>query len=162
MCTPCFLFCQILPRRPGEKERQPPMVRSRSSSMQCHREVQRSEPSPMAPPRKDWGPRSRPPVCTRRRIYLSLTAMASRSQAPDNSSSSSRTSSEARPSSGEFGQTAQAYLPLSMWPPDSDLNCPAAYCTSGDFRPGPQDAHFLRHSAHHSLQRSSKSHMTHL
>ncbi len=124
------------------------MVHSRSSSLQRHREVQRSETSPLAPPRKDWGSRSRPPLCSCqcRRINLSLTATASRSQVPNSSSWSSRSSSGARPPYGEFGQTAQAYLPVSIWPPDSDLNCPAAYCASGPFRL-PRDEHFLRHSS---------------
>ncbi len=53
-------------------------------------------------------------------------------------------SSEARPSFGEFGWTAQRYLPLSMRPLDSDLNCPTTYCASGSFRPGPQGEHLLR------------------
>ncbi len=71
------VFRQLIPRRPREKERQPPMVHSRSSSLQCHREVQRSETSPLAPPRKDWGSRSRPPLCSCqcRWINLSLTAI---------------------------------------------------------------------------------------
>ncbi len=89
------VFRQLIPHRPMEKERQPPMVRSCSSSLQRHREVQRSEPSPMAPPRKDWGPRSRPPVHSRQRrqIDWNLTATPSHSQAPNNSSGSSRSSS---------------------------------------------------------------------
>ncbi len=82
------VFRQLIPQRPREKERQPSMVHLRSYSLQRHREVQRSEPSPMAPPRKDWGPRSSPPVRSRqrRRIDLSATAIASRSQAPNSSS----------------------------------------------------------------------------
>ncbi|KAL0149377.1 hypothetical protein M9458_055415, partial [Cirrhinus mrigala] len=54
------IFRQLIPRRSREVEHQPPAVRSHSSSLQRHREVQRSEPSPMTPPHKDWGRRSRP------------------------------------------------------------------------------------------------------
>ncbi|KAF4098348.1 hypothetical protein G5714_020378 [Onychostoma macrolepis] len=61
-----------------ETERQPPVFRSRSSSLHRHREVQRGEPSPMAPLQKDWGPRSRPPVRPRqhKRIDLNLICPA--------------------------------------------------------------------------------------
>lgn len=52
-----------------------------------------------------------------------------------------RPSLGARSSFREFGQTSQAYSPLSLWPPSSGLNCPAAYCTSGSFRPCPCDKH---------------------
>ncbi len=74
-------FHQLIPRRPREAECQPPMVCSRSSSLHRHREVQHGEPSHMAPPRKDWCPRSRPLVrpCQRKRIDLSSMAMTSRS-----------------------------------------------------------------------------------
>ncbi len=77
-------FRQLIPRRSRETECQPLLVRSRSSSSQRPREVQRREPSPMTPPHKDWGPRSHP--WQHKWIDLSSTAKASCSQAPSRSS----------------------------------------------------------------------------
>ncbi|KAI2645054.1 hypothetical protein H4Q32_026838 [Labeo rohita] len=66
------VFRQLIPHRSRER----------------HHEVQRSEPSPVAPPHKDWGHRSCPLVCSRQRkqIDLGLSAKAPRSQAPSSSS----------------------------------------------------------------------------
>ncbi|KAK2898776.1 hypothetical protein Q8A67_010194 [Cirrhinus molitorella] len=72
-------FHQLFPLRSREAERQLPVVRSRSSSLQHHYEVQRSEPPPMTTPHKDWGPRTHLPICSRPRkqVDLSSTVKAS-------------------------------------------------------------------------------------
>lgn len=49
------------------------------------------------------------------------------SQAPNSSSWTFCSNSETRPSIGEFGQS-QTSSPLSLWPPSSCHNCPAAKC----------------------------------
>ncbi len=80
------------------------------------------------------------------KLGLDWDCEPTRPQTPSSSSWFPRSSSEARPSSEEFGRTARAYPPLSMWPPGSGLNCSAAFCTSGGFRPGHQDKHLLKRS----------------
>ncbi len=82
-------FRQMIPRRPREIERcQTLMARSHSSSSHHQRGAPREEPSPMAPPRKDWGPRAYPPARQRQRKRLDLSSMAKTShpQAPNSSS----------------------------------------------------------------------------
>ena len=81
-------FRQLIPRRPRETERRQAPARSRSTSSNRQRAASREEPSPMAPPRKDWGPKAFPPARQRqrKRLDLSSTANASRSRAPNSSS----------------------------------------------------------------------------
>ncbi len=145
-------FHQLIPRRPREAERQPPVVRSRSSSLHLHREVQRGEPSPMAPPQKDWGPRSCPLVRPHQRKRIDLSLMATASLAPSSSSWFFHSALEARPFFGEFVRTVQAYPHLSLCPPSTDINCHVSDCTSGGFRSSPYVKHLLRHSVDTSLQ----------
>lgn len=64
---------------------------------------------------------------------------------------------QARPSFAEFGRTAQAHLPLSLWPPGSDLSCPATYCTSEGLRSSIHNKQFLRYSGLYSLQSPRES-----
>ncbi|KAF4108136.1 hypothetical protein G5714_010895 [Onychostoma macrolepis] len=66
------------------ERRQPPAARSHSSSSHCQRSAPREEPSPMAPPHKDWGPRAYPPARQRqrKRLDLSSTAKTSRHSGP--------------------------------------------------------------------------------
>lgn len=81
-------FRQLIPRRPREVERRQAPARSRSTSSHRQRAASREEPTPMAPPRKDWGPRVFPPAHQRQRKRLNLTstAKASRSRVPNSSS----------------------------------------------------------------------------
>ncbi len=79
-------FRQLIPRRPWEAEHQPPMVRLCSSSLHRHQESPHSEPSPMAPPRNDLGPRYRPPIRSRQHRLIDLSLMGPRPQAPSSSS----------------------------------------------------------------------------
>ncbi len=83
------VFQLLLPHRPREIEQpQTLAARSRLSSSHRQRGAPREEPSPMAPPRKDWGPRAYPPACQHQRKRLDMSSMAknSRPQAPSSSS----------------------------------------------------------------------------
>lgn len=82
------VFHQLIPCRSRKINWQTPTVCSRSSSLQRPCEVHRSEPSPMEPTRRDWGPRTHPLVQSRQRrqIDLSSTAKAYRPRVPRSSS----------------------------------------------------------------------------
>ncbi len=81
-------FRQLIPCRPREIERHQ-MLAARSCSSSSHRQwgALQEEPSPMAPPHKDWGPSDYPPACQHqwKRLDLSSTAKTSSSQAPSSS-----------------------------------------------------------------------------
>lgn len=75
-------------------------------------------------------------ACRHLPAAASSTARVSCSQDPSSSSWFFRSSSEAKHPVGEFGWTAQAYSPLSLWPFGSCFHGLTACCASGSSRPG--------------------------
>ncbi len=110
-------FRLLLPHRPREIEQRHTLVaRSRLSSSHRQRGAPREEPSPMAPPRKDWGPRAYPPARQRqqKRLDMSSTAKTSRPQAPSSSSWSFCCSSGTVPSTRERCSLQAQTLTVSL------------------------------------------------
>ncbi len=146
-------FRQLIPRRPREVERRQMLtVCSRSSFSHRQRGAPREEPSPMAPPRKNCGPRVYPLARQRKRLDLRSTAKTSRPWATNNSSGSFCCSSGTVQSTRERCWTTKAYPTLSLQSPGSNIDRLAAERTLSSIRASHNSERPLRQSAHFSLQ----------